>query len=104
VFAEVAALATEHEGKQVIEQAVLEKYISRKHHSKTWGLGLATRVYKIVPVPWFKVTEGSIVELFRYYGDCEVDGKPAFTVDGLRDWYTDPAKYMRERQQKHSEE
>ncbi len=56
------------------------------------GAGEATKVYKFIPVPWSKVTSGSMDELLLYVADTTdpATGQPAISAKAIRDFYTDP--------------
>ncbi|VBB17577.1 hypothetical protein YASMINEVIRUS_40 [Yasminevirus sp. GU-2018] len=85
--------------KRVITEKIMNKFREVVHGDKNFGI--ATNVFYVVPVPWKKVTDGSISELFKYYNDCWVmeDGElvPAHSVESIERFYTDPCTVMQMR-------
>lgn len=66
--------------------------------------GDATHIFAVVPVPWIKITDASIDELFKYYHDkwyIDSQGKyePAFSISHLRAFYENPVQVMEMRVQ-----
>jgi len=84
------------DGKTIITKQMFWDHLQERHGDKS--LGNACNVFLIVPVPWKKVTEGSINELFAYYADTTYNGEPAFTKERLYEFYTNPNKCMKERE------
>jgi len=86
-------------GKKIILREHFNALLSAIHGNKYHGI--ATYIYWLVPVHWWRVTYGSISELYMYYNDCWVrrNGKlePAFTEAHLRLFYTNPNKVMQMR-------
>jgi hypothetical protein len=86
-------------GKKIILKEHFHALLAAVHGDKY--LGIATYVYWLIPVHWWRVTDGSINELYLYYNDCWVlrNGKiePAFTDAHLKLFYTNPNKVMQMR-------
>jgi hypothetical protein len=98
-FNELCELGVTMNGKKIILKEHFHALLSVIHKNK--DLGIATYIYWLVPVHWWRVTDGSINELYLYYNDCWVrrNGKlePAFTEAHLRLFYTNPNKVMQMR-------
>lgn len=85
--------------KKIITKSAFDKLREKLHGDKDFGY--ATMVGYVIPIPWTKVTNGSIDELFEYYNDCwykndvtDDTDEPAFTVEHLRLFYTDTPAVM----------
>ena len=88
-------------GKRIITKQIFVNFMNHLHGNK--DLGTATTVFYIIPVPWKKVTEGSIDELFLYYNDHwylnldTMEYESAFTLDHLKRFYKDSYNIMQMR-------
>ncbi|GAG71969.1 unnamed protein product [marine sediment metagenome] len=81
--------------KKIITKQMFWDHLEERH--KGQQLGNACHVYMFIPVSWRKVTEGSINDLFKYFSDTTYKNEPAFTIDRLFEFYTNPNKCMNER-------
>jgi hypothetical protein len=72
-------------------------HLGERHSGKT--LGNACHIFKIIPISWERVTRGSINEMFDNYGDITWNNEPAFTKSTLYNFYTNPSRMMREKEQ-----
>lgn len=83
-------------GKRIITKEIFNNF--REKMVTETNPGTATYIYYFIPVPWKKVTDGSINELFQYYNDCWVLQKnklePALTIEHIKLFYTEPNKVM----------
>jgi hypothetical protein len=86
------------DGKQIITKQMFWDHLNERHQKKDFGN--ACHVFYVIPVPWTKVTEGSIDELFKYYADTTHSNEPAFTIERLYEFYTNPTKCMSQLVQK----
>ena len=81
-----------YKGKRIIMKRHFMDHLKERHGHTDFGL--ACRIFLVVPVSWKRVTQGSIDELFEYYGNVRYKGQNAFTEEKLRDFYTNPEKVM----------
>lgn len=65
----------------------------RSSSTATWA-----RLMYVIPIPvsWLQISNASVDDLFRYFADTTLDGKPAFTVEKLRLFYADPETFFRQ--------
>jgi len=83
------------EGKTLIMKQHFIDYLKEKHGDINHGN--ACHIYYFIPVSWQRITKGSIDELFLYYADTTHNNKPAFTIQKLKEFYTNPNKVMDQR-------
>jgi hypothetical protein len=84
--------------KRIITKENFLEHLEERHGKK--NTGLACYILKFIPVSWKRITNGSIDELFEYYGDVTLSsGDKAFTEERLYAFYTDPNKLMTEKSQ-----
>ena len=82
VFAHYSSYAIEHNGQRILTRELFEKAYSPQGSD-----GNMTTIGWIVPVPWSRVTSGSIDELFKYYADTRYHDEPALSLKHLRAFY-----------------
>lgn len=81
--------------KRIITKQHFLDHLQERHGQK--NTGIACYIFKFVPVSWRRISNGSVDELFEYYGDVVVNNEKAFTEKRLREFYTNPNKVMMER-------
>jgi hypothetical protein len=81
--------------KRVITKQNFMDYLEERHGSK--NTGNACHIFNFIPVSWKRITNGSIDELFEYFGNIMFDDEKAFTEDKLLEFYTNPNSVMNER-------
>jgi hypothetical protein len=96
----LAAKCITVEDHKIITYEIFQDFVDTLHGDK--DTGIATKIFKLVPVSWKKVTQGSIKELFEYYSDFwykNNKGKyeKAMTIQHLKDFYTNPDLVMSRR-------
>ena len=96
---DIQQIGKDGSGEKIIMKKHFMEHLKERRQGKE--LGNACHIFKFVPVSWTRVTQGSIDELFEYFSDIIFDGEKAFTESRLREFYTNPAKLMRQRKQKH---
>jgi len=81
-----------YKGNRIITKQHFMDHLKERHGNADFGL--ACRIFFVIPVSWKRVTQGSIDELFEYYGNVRYKGQNAFTKEKLYDFYTNPTKVM----------
>jgi len=92
-------------GQQVISLSDLKTFLEQEHKGET--LGNATHIFRVIPVSWQAVTNGSVTELLTYFSDTWVEETTdsskrtqAITVEHLKRWYTDNLSVLNMREDK----
>ena len=88
-------ISSENGSKRVITKQNFMDYLKERHGNK--NTGTACHIFNFIPVSWNRITNGSIDELFEYFGNIMFNDEKAFTEDKLLEFYTNPNNVMNER-------
>ncbi len=106
-LAQIVARAIDDKGKKILTKTIVDDWLKGLHGKKDHGV--ATYLGYAAPVTWWRVTDGSIGELFRYYTDHTYTNKkgqavPALTVERFTQFYTHPKVVWKQRVNEGSEQ
>ena len=93
---ERGVISSEHDNNRIITKKHFMEHLDDNKNYRNNNV-IACYILKFIPVSWKRITNGSIDELFEYYGNVIYEGGKAFTEQKLFEFYTNPNKVMKER-------